>query len=197
MLLPAGARIAVHWGADGVANGFANKTSALLVLPAAAAALSLLFAVLPRIDPRARNLAGSRPFYVAGWLGTLGVVAVAQGAIVATALRAPVDTRTIVSAAVALLFIVLGNFLGKTRSNFFAGVRTPWTLSSDYSWQRSNRLAGRLFMAAGAVTLAAIPFLPPKAETRVFIAAALVAAVVPAAMSYVYWRDDPERSPGH
>ncbi len=57
----------------------------------------------------------------------------------------------IVVAAVCLLLIVIGNYLGKTRSMFLGGVRTPWTLSSEYSWQRTHSLAGKLFVLSGAL----------------------------------------------
>ena len=50
-----------------------------------------------------------------------------------------------------VLFIVLGNFMGKIRPNWFVGVRTPWTLSSKLSWDKTHRLAGWLFMLMGAL----------------------------------------------
>ena len=57
-------------------------------------------------------------------------------------------------AAVGLVLMVVGNYLGKVRSNFFFGIRTPWTLSSELSWNRTHRLAGRLLVALGLVTVA-------------------------------------------
>jgi uncharacterized membrane protein len=49
--------------------------------------------------------------------------------------------------------IVLGNFLGKIRRNFWLGIRTPWTLSSDIVWERTHRLGGWLFVASGLLGL--------------------------------------------
>jgi uncharacterized membrane protein len=45
----------------------------------------------------------------------------------------------------------IGNVLGKLRSNFFVGIRTPWTLSSEHVWDQTHRWAGRLFVGAAAV----------------------------------------------
>jgi uncharacterized membrane protein len=57
-------------------------------------------------------------------------------------------------AGVAVLFVVMGNYMPKTRASFMFGVRTPWTLSSDMAWERTHRLAGRLFMVAGVLGFA-------------------------------------------
>ncbi|HEY0104928.1 MAG TPA: SdpI family protein [Rhizomicrobium sp.] len=193
LALPADAQIVVHWNADGAANGFAPKTLGLFGLPAIAAAMALLFAALPRLDPRGRNLIASRGLYGAGWLGTLGVVAAAQGATVATALGLPINIHTIMITTISIFLLVIGNFMGKSQPNTFAGIRTRWTLSSDYAWQRANRLGGRLIMLAAVATLAAMPFLPTVYEVMFFLAAILAAALIPGGLSYFYWRDDPER----
>ena len=36
---------------------------------------------------------------------------------------------------------------------FFVVMRLPWTLSSELAWEKSNRLAGRLFVVTGTETL--------------------------------------------
>jgi immunity protein, SdpI family len=95
--------------------------------------------------------------------------------------------------SVAALLMVMGNYLSKTRSNFFAGIRTPWTLSSDYSWERTHRLTARLFMALGAIVLVLV--LSTSVMIAAYVFVALLVSVVLAAviMSYVYWRSDPNR----
>ena len=63
---------------------------------------------------------------------------------------------TIAMLAVGALLMVLGNYMGKLRKNFFIGIRTPWTLASDAVWERTHRLAGWLFVAAGLVMVASV-----------------------------------------
>jgi uncharacterized membrane protein len=94
------------------------------------------------------------------------------------------------------MLIVLGNYLPKSRSNFFAGVRTPWTLSSEYSWEHSNRLFGRLLMMSGAATLAALLVLTAKLATMILVGMVLASAAASLVMSYVYWTRDPNRQQG-
>ncbi len=196
-VIPADVRIVTHWSADGQPNGYAHKPFALLFGPALAAGLSLILAVVTLIEPRLSNLAASAKFFGVAWTGGIGVLAVAHGVIIATALHAVFNVVAVIMSAVAVLFIVLGNFIGKSRSNFFAGIRTPWTLSSEYAWEHANRLAGRLFMASGAATLAAILLLPLRYATFILLGLTLGSSAIAVVMSYVYWRNDPERTHGN
>lgn len=70
-----------------------------------------------------------------------------------------IPTQYFVPFIIGLLFIALGNYMGKLKRNWFIGVRTPWTISSEEVWNKTNRFAGYLFMLAGLVMIA-IPFLP-------------------------------------
>jgi uncharacterized membrane protein len=195
-LVPDTARIAVHFGVDGAANGFAGKQLALTMLPALALGVTLLFSVLPRIEPRRFNLAASAKFYRAAWVGGIVIVAVAHTAIVLGALHVAVNVLHLILPAVALLFMVIGNYMSKTRSNFFAGIRTPWTLTSDYSWEKTHRLTGRLFMLTGLVVLIASIVLDAKIASEIMIAGIFASAAVGILASYVYWRRDPLRHSG-
>ncbi|MEJ1969276.1 MAG: SdpI family protein [Rhizomicrobium sp.] len=196
VLLPPDARIAVHWDAAGRVNGFAHKPFALIFGPALAAALGAVFAVIPRIEPRKFNLAASAKFYGAAWIGTIAVLAVAHGLIVVTALHVAVDVGAVVAGSLSVLFIVIGNYLGKSRPNFFAGVRTPWTLSSEYSWEHTHRLAGKLFVASGLATLAGLLLWSPKTALFFLLGSICATAVAAVVMSYVYWSRDPDRHIG-
>jgi uncharacterized membrane protein len=88
---------------------------------------------------------------------------------------------------------VLGNYLGKTRSNFFAGVRTPWTLSSEYSWEKTHRLGGRLFVATGLATVAVSLLAGTPWDLYVILGGTFITVIVSIVMSFVYWRRDPDR----
>src|SRR5580658_5533426 len=76
--VPAHAQMAVHWGIDGRPNGFIPKTTGLLMLPAIAIALTGLFLVIPRIEPRRNNLFSSRKLYFAGWYGGIAMLAISH-----------------------------------------------------------------------------------------------------------------------
>jgi uncharacterized membrane protein len=91
------------------------------------------------------------------------------------------------------MFVVIGNFLGKTRSNWFFGIRTPWTLSSDRSWTLTHRLGGWLFIGTGLAVIVATALLGPDISLWIMLGLLLTGVVGLFAYSYVAWRDDPAR----
>jgi len=194
--LPPDARIAIHWDIHNRPNGYAPKDIALAIAPGMGLLLTALFALWPRVEPRRANLTTSRLGYEAGWLGAIGVLAVVHVLVVMQARGSRLDIAGDTVVAVAVLLIVLGNFLGKSRANFFFGVRTPWSLSSDLAWEKSNRLAGRLFVATGLLTLAALALAGSTAALLVQGVGVGCSALGAVAASYLYWRHDPERHAG-
>jgi uncharacterized membrane protein len=88
---------------------------------------------------------------------------------------------------VGLLLAFLGNYLTRVEPNWFIGVRTPWTLSSDAVWRRVHRTAGWLFVIGGLV-IAAGAFAPRRAFMPLFVATIIMAAGVPVVQSYILWK---------
>ncbi len=191
--LPPDAQVPIHWGVDGQVNGTAPKIVGLLLIPAVTVGLSVLLYFLPRFEPRAQNLARSGPAYVRMSSAVLILMAVIQLVLVASALGRPVDVTAVLSVAIGVLFIVLGDLLGKVRSNYMFGVRTPWTLASDLSWNKTHRLIGRLFVLLGLVVIAAGVIGGGWPFFVVLIAGIGVILAVAFVYSYRVWKVDPDR----
>ncbi len=194
--LPPMAPVAIHWDIHGLPNWYAPKEVALILVPAIAMLLTALFVLWPRVEPRRANLATGQLAYEAGWLGALGILTVTQIVITMQARGMGLDVVGIVVAAVAVFLAVLGNFLGKSRSNFFVGVRTPWSLSSDLAWERTNRVVGRLFVVTGLAAFTALFVAGVHVAIFLLVGGAIGSAVAGVCLSYFYWRRDPERHAG-
>lgn len=191
--LPEGARMATHWGFDGRVNGTMPKQTGLLMLPAIALGVVLVLALVPRIEPRRDNLIASRKPFLAAWIGALVVLAIVHALLVFNAAGLVTDVPGAIMIVVPLMIGVAGNYLGKVRPNYFLGVRTPWTLTSDLSWEKSHRLMGRLFVVSALIALAVRFAIGPTAAAMTLAAAVFASAAIGIASSYVYWRQDPER----
>lgn len=193
--LPSGARVPMHWNAAGHVDGYGSPAS-LLLLPGMMLFLTLLFAVLPSIEPRRAHLLRSSRAYCAVWLGVVILMGVLHGAIVLNVLGVAVPVGRVAMAGTGILFTVLGNYLGKVRSNFFFGVRTPWTLSSELAWNKTHRLAGRWFLILGiAIVVAALVGASDLALLYGLFASLVAAGIATIAYSYFVWRSDPQRQP--
>jgi len=191
--IPDGAQIPIHWGVNGEANGYAPKAVGLLLVPGIILLIGLIFAAIPFIDPRREHQERSTTARI--WI--LGATMVLLGGVhavsVLTVLGARFDIGRVVVIGVSGMFIVIGNFLGKTRSNWFVGIRTPWTLSSERAWSQTHRLGGYLFMAAGVVSITLALVTPPVVFAYGMFVAAGLAGLVPVVYSYFAWRSDPDR----
>lgn len=98
-------------------------------------------------------------------------------------------------ALISLVVLLLGAFLGRVGPNPFVGVRTPWAYKSRLAWDRSNRLAGRLFFVIGLAGLLTAPFAPRPLNLYALLAAILLAAGWSIVESWRVWRTDPDRQP--
>lgn len=98
-------------------------------------------------------------------------------------------------ALISLVLLLIGAFLGRVGPNPFVGVRTPWAFKSRLAWDRSNRLAGRLFFVIGLAGLLTAPFAPRPLNLYVLLTAIGLAAVWSVVESWRVWRTDPDRQP--
>ena len=189
-------QIPVHFGMDGAPDRMGGKLEGFVLLPALALALCGLFALMPLIDPRGDNLRRSAPAVLTAWAGVLWVLAAAQALITLTALdhlQTLENPGVLVGFASTVLLAVLGNVLSKTRPNWLVGIRTPWTLSSDKSWDVTHRWGGRLMTLGGAISAACFLFAPtPVAFAALGVTVSLVVGVS-LALSYWVWKTDPDR----
>jgi uncharacterized membrane protein len=177
-----------HFGMDGRPDDFLPKFWGVFLFPLVMLATTLLLAVLPKISPRGfemERFAGTWKILRLTMLGFLLLIEV----LVLDAARSgrPLSNRVVIG-AVGLLFVIIGNFLGKVTRNFFAGIRTPWTLANEEVWLRTHRLAGKLFVAAGLL-IAASGFLTFTPMLLIGMAGAIgAAALIPVVYSYFVYR---------
>ena len=164
-------RVPTHWNAAGEVDGWSGRAVGAFLMPTVALGLWLLFLVLPRLDPRRANYARFGPTYDLV-VATVIVFQVALHVLLlGVALGWPVAVDTVIIVGVGLLLLLLGNVLPRVRPNWFIGIRTPWTLSSDRAWEKTHRVGGYIFSAAGLVVVAAAA-LPAAWKTWVIVAAA-------------------------
>lgn len=128
-------------------------------------------------------------------LAVAGVSAFMIWMILGRGATSPGVSLTMTAALMSLLFAVLGAFMGRIAPNPVVGVRTPWNYKSRLAWDRSNRLAGRLFFWLGLLGLITAPVAPQPLGFSLLIAGVLIAAAWSVFESWRVWRADPDRQP--
>lgn len=184
-----------HFGADGRADAWAGRQA----IGGGVAVLGLLTGVLAggmglaaaRAEDRARARAlrfGQLLILLVFFTLTLFAGVSSVTGLVSLGAAAPM-------AGLSALFLIIGAVAGRVGPNPIVGVRTPWSLKSRLAWDRSNRLAGRLFFLIGLVGLAAAPVAPQPLGYQVLVGAVVGAAFLAVVESWRVWRSDPDRQP--
>lgn len=142
-----------HWNMKGEVDGYIAKDTGFALLLGLPIFCWVLMKVIPHISPKG--------FRTDGFTEVLNILQVALvvfmsaigAAVLLESREGGLDMTNYVLVATGGLLIVIGNYLGKVRKNFFIGIRTPWTLASDEVWSKTHRLGGWCLVFAGAVIL--------------------------------------------
>ncbi|MEX2317249.1 MAG: DUF1648 domain-containing protein [Pirellulales bacterium] len=185
-------RIPVHWNIRGEVDGYGSKFVGLLLMPMVIVATYVLMAVIPLIDPRRANYPSFQKAYSAIRFAVLLFFAAIHAAIVAASFGPRLNMTYVMLPALGVLFLVIGNFMSKIRPNWFVGVRTPWTLSSRLSWDKTHRLAGWLFLLMGLLFFV-VALVPTAAMYAGMLAFDVICVAWIIIYSYLVYRRDPHR----
>lgn len=187
-------RIPIHWGISGEPDNYAGKVFGLFGAPLISLGIYALIFILPRIDPRRKNYALFWGKYLVIRTIIITVLACIQVVTFLWSTGFDVNMNIAVFMIIGFLLIFIGNYLGKLRSTWFVGIRTPWTLSSKESWNKTHRLGGWIFVVFGLALVIAAPF-QEKSAFWVLAAAGAAALVFLYVYSYLVWKKDPEAGP--
>ena len=144
--------MASHWGPNDEVNGYISKFWGVFLMPLITLGMFLLFLLIPNIDPLKANIAQFRDVFNL----FIGLIVAFMVYIYFLTLRWNLGYTEFAMSkamlpALGILFFFVGYMLRKAKRNFFIGIRTPWTLSSDRVWDETHRLGSVLFMASGVL----------------------------------------------
>lgn len=190
--IPAGAQLPVHWNAAGEVDRYGGKVEGLLLSPIITAGLMVLVAFITRLEPRRSNFLQSEKAFTMFWYVLLLFFLMLHITTTGIALGYNIPLPLVIGVGIGLMFIVLGNFMGKIRSTYTFGIRTPWTLDSDLSWNKTHRLGGKLFMATGVLVLLTAVIGSSILMFWALMGGIVVTLVVTMVYSYIVWKNDPD-----
>ncbi len=144
----------------------------------------LLFLVLPNFDPKKENYQKFAHIYHYFKAGLILFLALIYFAASLSGLGYQINIKLLVLSGVGLLFILIGALLPKIQSNWFFGIRTPWTMSSETVWQKTHQVGGKIFMLSGLIIII-LAWLPSQYAMPVFAADILLLLL--GTVGYSYW----------
>jgi uncharacterized membrane protein len=184
------ASVPVHFDIDGKADRYGSRGEFLAlqgVLMGTSALVYLLLKFLPAIDPKKYVKYGEATFQKLA-LGLVLFLAALDIAIAYATVNNSFDVGKLILPVVGLLFAFIGNVMNSIKPNYFAGVRTPWTLEDPDTWRSTHRLASKLWFFGGIGLTIAVLLLPNKAGMTVFLSIVGILVLIPVIYSYLYYK---------
>jgi uncharacterized membrane protein len=151
-------QVATHWGIDGQANDYASKAFALFFMPILSVILFFLFINLPKIDPYKKNFDQFKNYFqnfinlIFAFFFYIYLVTIVWN------LGFRFNMIQVLSPSLAILFYYAGVLTSHAKRNWFVGIRTPWTMSSEKVWTKTHKIGGKLFKLTGIITLLSLFF---------------------------------------
>lgn len=182
-------KLATHWGVNGAANGWSSRAFAIFALPVFLLVSQWICALVTLSDPKNKDQ-GKKALGIVFWICPLASV-FSSAIMYATAFGLENSIERILPVFLGLLFIIVGNYLPKCKQNYTIGIKLPWTLSNDENWNKTHRLAGKLWVISGLFFMVSI--LLPKLFMTVILPLGLIPTIiVPIIYSYALYKKQPQ-----
>jgi uncharacterized membrane protein len=180
--------VPTHWGIGGTPDGFSPKVFGAFFAPMLGLVIAFLFPIVQRMDPKRESYVNFRKTWIALQIGIITFFAYIHVITTFAAISPSISAHVAnyITSGMGILFILIGNSLGKIEQNWFVGLRTPWTLSDPAVWRKSQRLGGFLFVLGGiAVLILSLTMQSGLTLFITFMAVILSVSIIPVIYSYL------------
>jgi uncharacterized membrane protein len=160
-------KMPIHFDIKGNINGWADKNIFFLTQFGIMLGLYFLITFIPFIDPFRKKIESKygllllfRDIIIGffGFIFGIRILAAFEGS----------SRQDLLGVGLGLLLFLTGNYMPKLPRNWFFGIKTPWTLSSDVIWRKTHIVGGWLFALSG-LTIIFLSFLKVSMDTTLFI----------------------------
>ncbi len=156
--------VASHWNAKGEVDGYMSKFWGVFLMPIISIVIFLMFVFIPKLDPLKRNVKKFRGYFDGFILFMIIFFFYVYILTVLYNLGITFNMTYAILPAMAILFYLMSILLKNCKRNWFIGIKTPWTLSSDRVWEKTHKLGSKLFKIIALLLLVGL-FFPDKGLT--------------------------------
>lgn len=179
-------QVPYHWGINGEVDGWATKTQAVFLMPLMMLGIQWLCTILSRLDPKRKNHNDKMMWLVLWIIPVLNLFLHVM--VWLAAFGREINMAVMMPLFMGALFVVIGNYLPKCRQSYTMGIKLPWTLDNEENWNATHRLAGKLWVAGGLLTMPCA-LLPGVWAFVVMMSILVVMCAVPTVYSYHYYKN--------
>ena len=151
-------QMASHWNAQGNVDGYMSRFLGVFLMPFVFVGLALLFITIPNIDPLKKNIEGFRKYYDGFIIIFFIFMLLVYVQTILWNLGTEISPNIVIPIGLGFLFYYIGILFENAKRNWFIGIRTPWTLSSEKVWNKTHKIGSKMFKIAGIIVLTGFLF---------------------------------------
>lgn len=179
--------IPMHWDINGEVDRYGNKIELLAIPFLLPLLVYALFSIVPKIDPKHKLSKMGNKLQSLKTLMTIAMSVLALF-IIYTAKNQSVANPNYIILLIGVLYIILGNYFKTIQTNYFIGIRTPWTLQNETVWKQTHKFGGVLWFVAGIIIVLTSLILDNKTSSMVFLILTGVITITPIVYSYLLFK---------
>jgi len=181
------ASLAVQFSFSGEVNRYDSKGFFMIVMAAISIFTYGLLLMVPYIDPKPTAKYVHKPLSIIR-LTMAALLCIIMSAILLFNVGISVGIGMLGKVVVPIVLLVVGNLFSKLRTNYFVGIRTPWTLENEEVWVKTHRMAGGLWVASALFMLMLAFSLPDHLYPIAVIVLTAIMVLVPIVYSYLLFQ---------
>jgi len=179
--------VASHWNASGEADGYYSKLWGTFLFPAMTAFVYFIYLLIPKIAIKKESLESFRNNFDRFFSALFAFLIYMFAMTLWWNINGEFNFNRFLSVGFAFLVWEASVLIGSAKRNWFVGVRTPWTLSSEKVWNETHKLAARLFRYATFITLLGAVW--PQYFVWLVLVSVLTASLIPVVYSYFKYKE--------
>jgi uncharacterized membrane protein len=175
-----------HRNIEGQVDGYWTRMGVVLGIPLIVLAMIVLFRFLPKLDPKKANYPKFAHTREVIQFSIIGFMVYAHVVSLLISIHPEYNINSFMLSGIGILFMVMGNYMGKIKHNFFVGVKTPRTIANETVRNKTHRLSWRLRVIAGIIFI--LQSIVQTYITEIFIITIAITVIVPMVYSYIVFK---------
>lgn len=177
----------IHWWFDWKPDQMWSKLTYIITFPIITLILIIIFALLPKLDPKKDNYDKFGTPWEILQFSTIWLMFYLYIITSFVTLNPEYNISKFVLFGIWVLFLIMWNYMWKIRQNYFIWIKVPWTLANEEVWNKTHRFWGKMFMIAWLLFILNSIFL--WQVVWVFIASVCLILFAPIIYSYMIFKN--------
>ncbi|WP_375325704.1 SdpI family protein [Flagellimonas sp. GZD32] len=179
--------VPLHYNIKGEIDRYGDKSELIMIPIMLPLLIYVLLLVVPYIDPKKQIQKMGNKYYSLKLILTL-ITSVLALFILYSTKGGSLGNPNFIFVIVGVMYLILGNYFKTIKANYFIGIRTPWTLESEFIWKETHKLGGKVWFIGGIVAIISSLTLPMETNFKVFMAITVIIALIPIIYSYMLFK---------